>query len=152
MVAVAITAIVTASSADRGPTSSVAAGSDESTPRAGTPIRIRVGKTTMTARLDDNSTARDLVGQLPLTLTGRDFNRLEKIASLPRKLSTKGAPAGADPDVGDIGYYAPSGELVFYYGDVGYFSGVVSIGRFDSDLDVLRRQPDGFTVLVERAD
>jgi hypothetical protein len=106
----------------------------------------------MTARLDDNSTARDLVGQLPLTLTFRDFNRVEKIAALPRTLSTNEVPAGADPDIGDIGYYAPSGDSVFYYGDVGYFSGIVRIGRFDSDLDFIRQQPDGFTVTIERAD
>jgi hypothetical protein len=164
--AIAITATVTACSANRGPTSSSAASSGRpteaneattspSTTRpsaADTPIRIRLGERTMTARLDDNATARDLVGQLPLTLTFRDFNRLEKIAALPLKLPTNEVPAGADPDIGDIGYYAPSGDLVFYYGDVGYFSGIVRIGRFDSDLDFIRQQPDGFTVTIERAD
>ena len=40
-----------------------------------------------------------------------------------------GVPAGADPNINDIGYYAPSDDLVFYYGDVGYFNGIVRIGR-----------------------
>ncbi len=119
---------------------------------AGTPIRLRVGDRTIAAELNDTSTARDLLDQLPLALSFRDFNRVEKIGALPRELSTTGVPAGADPDIGEIGYYAPSGDLVFYYGDVGYFSGIVRIGRLGSDLDFLRRQPDGFTVTIERTD
>jgi hypothetical protein len=84
-------------------------------------------------------------------LSFRDFNGVEKIAALPRRLTTAGVPAGADPDVNDIGYYAPSGDLVFYYGEVGYFDGIVRIGRFDSDIDLIQRQPDGFDVTIERA-
>jgi hypothetical protein len=74
-----------------------------------TPIKITIAGTVITARLADNATARDVAAQLPLTLTFKDFNQVEKIARLPRRLSVDGAPAGADPDIGDIGYYAPSG-------------------------------------------
>ena len=117
-----------------------------------TSIRITVEGRTLTARLADNATARDLVDQLPLTLRFRDFNRVEKIAKLPRPLTLDGAPAGADPDVDDIGYYAPSGDLVLYYGDVGYFDGIVRLGRFgDGDLAAIARQPDGFEVTLEQA-
>lgn len=73
----------------------------------GTPIRIAFGDTELAGRLRDNSTARDLAEQLPLTLTFRDHNDAEKTAPLPRKLSVGGAPAGHDPDAGDIGYWAP---------------------------------------------
>ena len=62
----------------------------------------------------------DLIDQLPLTLRFRDFNHVEKIAKLPRPLTMEGVPAGDDPEINDIGYYAPSGDLVLYYGDVGY--------------------------------
>ena len=116
------------------------------------PITIAIADTVITARLADNATARDLLDQLPLTLRFRDFNHLEKIAKLPRPLTLDGAPAGADPDVDDIGYYAPSGDLVLYYGDVGYFDGIVRLGRFgDGDLAAIVRQPDGFEVTLERA-
>ncbi len=54
--------------------------------------------------------------------------------SWPPKLSTDDAPAGDDPFPRDIGYYAPWGNLVFYDGDVGYFSGIVRIGQFDGDM------------------
>ena len=116
-----------------------------------TPIKIAVAETEISARLADNATARDLAAQLPLTLTFKDFNRVEKIAKLPRRLSTDGVPAGADPDIGDIGYYAPSGDLVFYYGDVGYWNGIVRIGRFDTTMDLVEHQDDGFPVTIERS-
>jgi hypothetical protein len=116
-----------------------------------TPLNIIIADTVITARLADNATARDLAAQLPLTLTFKDFNQVEKIATLPRPLSTDGAPAGADPDIGDIGYYAPSGDLVFYYGDVGYWNGIVRIGRFDTPMELVEDQADNFQVTIERS-
>jgi hypothetical protein len=116
-----------------------------------TDIQITVGDQTFTAQLADNPTARDLEHQLPLTLRFRDFNRVEKIAKLPRPLTMDGVPAGDDPEINDIGYYAPSGDLVLYYGDVGYFNGIVRIGGLDAaDMSVIERQPDGFELTIDR--
>ena len=43
-------------------------------------------------------------------------------------------------------------DLVLYYGDVGYWNGIVRIGRFDSaQLSLIEGQPDGFEVTVEIA-
>jgi hypothetical protein len=117
----------------------------------GIPLKITIADTVITARLADNATARDLAAQLPLTLAFKDFNQVEKIAKLPRPLSMEGIPAGDDPDIGDIGYYAPSGDLVFYYGDVGYWNGIVRIGRFDTTMDVIEHQPDNVQVTIERS-
>lgn len=116
-----------------------------------TPIRVIIGDTALTGRLWDNATARDLIAQLPLTLTFRDFNGVEKLAPLPRKLSLDGVPAGDDPLPRDIGYYAPSGDVVFYYDDVGYFSGIVRIGQFDGSVDAIESQPGDFTARIELA-
>jgi hypothetical protein len=117
-----------------------------------TTIRITVGDQTISAQLTDNATARDLVAQLPLTLNIRDFNGVEKIAALPRPLTMNGVPAGDDPDVNDIGYYAPSNDLVFYYGEVGYFNGIVRIGQASSvDIDLIERQRDGTQITIEQA-
>ena len=115
-----------------------------------TPIKITIADTVITARLADNATAVDLAAQLPLTLTFRDLNQVEKIARLPRPLSMDGVPAGDDPDIRDIGYYAPSGDLVFYYGDVGYWNGIVRIGRFDTTMDLIEHQDDNFQATIER--
>ncbi len=117
-----------------------------------TPIQVIVGDTVLPARLWDNATARDLIAQLPLTLTFRDFNGVEKIAQLPRTLSMDGVPAGDDPLPRDIGYYAPSGDLVFYYDDVGYFTGIVRIGQFDGSVDAIVRQTGDFTARIELAE
>lgn len=116
-----------------------------------TPIRVIIGDTVLTGRLWDNATARDLIVQLPLTLTFRDFNRVEKIAQLPRKLTMEGVPAGDDPLRHDIGYYNPSGDLVFYYDDVGYFTGIVRIGQFDGNMDAITSQTGDFTATIELA-
>ena len=116
-----------------------------------TTVRITVANRTITAQLADNPTAQDLADQLPLILTFRDFNRVEKVAELPRPLTMEGVPAGDDPDINDIGYYAPSGDLVLYYGDVGYFTGIVRIGSLDAeDMRVIERQPDGFELTMDR--
>jgi hypothetical protein len=116
-----------------------------------TQIRVIIGDTILTGRLWNNATARDLIAQLPLTLTFRDFNELEKISQLPRKLSMDGVPAGDDPFPRDIGYYAPTGDLVFYYGDVGYFNGIVRIGQFDGNMDAITSQTGDFAAKIELA-
>jgi hypothetical protein len=119
---------------------------------AGTAIRVTFGDTQLTARLHDNATARDLAAQLPLTLTFRDHNGVEKTAPLPRKLSLDGAPAGHDPAAADIGYWAPDGDLVFYYdSDAPHFDGIVPIGRLDGDADALERQSGDFRVTIQLA-
>ena len=46
-----------------------------------------------------------------MTMTLEDYASTEKITYLSRKLSTADAPAGVDPDAGDITYYAPWGNL-----------------------------------------
>jgi hypothetical protein len=116
-----------------------------------TTIRITIANRPINARLTDNPTAQDLADQLPLTLTFSDFNGAEKIAELPRPLTMDGVPEGDDPDIADIGYYAPSDDLVLYYGDVGYWNGIVRIGRFNADdLDFIKGQPDRFQVTIEK--
>lgn len=116
-----------------------------------TPITIVIGADSYPATLADNPAAHDLAAQLPLTLTFKDLNRVEKTAALPRPLATTGMPAGADPDINDIGYYSPSGDLVLYYGDVGYWDGIVRIGTLPKGMPDIARQPDGFTATITRA-
>jgi len=114
-------------------------------------VRITVADQTISAQLGESPTDQELVDQLAIVLASSDFNRVEKVGELPRRLTMDGVPAGDDPDINDIGYYAPSRSLVFYYGDVDYFNGIVRIGRFnDRDIELIERQPDGFQVTIER--
>jgi hypothetical protein len=85
----------------------------------------------------DNATTRDLLSLLPMTLTLEDDSSTEKIGYPPRKLSTPGAPAGVDPSVGDIAYYAPWGNLAIFYKDFGYSRGLIGLGRIDSGIEAL---------------
>ena len=141
-----------ASTPDPSPSPSPAPGDQDANPSEGTPIRITFGDTVLAARLHDNATARDLAAQLPLTLTFRDHNNVEKTAPLPRELSLEGAPEGHDPAAGDIGYWAPGGDLVFYYdSDAPFFNGIVRIGEFDGEMDAIERQSGDFSVTIERA-
>ena len=101
-------------------------------------IRLTINGQSTTATLDDNPTARDFLSMLPLTLTLEDYASTEKIAYPPRKLSTEGAPAGVDPEVGDITYYAPRGNLALFYKDFGYSSGLIRLGRFDNSVGIIQ--------------
>ncbi|MBB3326761.1 cyclophilin-like fold protein [Microlunatus antarcticus] len=114
-----------------------------------TPVRVVVGGRTFAAELFDNPTARDLADRLPLTVAMDDLHGTEKTGGLPQALTTDGAPRGSDPDVGEIGYYAPGRDLVFYYGDMGYYPGIVRIGRFDESIARLVDEGDGVSVRVE---
>jgi hypothetical protein len=115
-------------------------------------VRITFGDAQLTGRLDDNATARDLADQLPLTLTFRDHNDVEKTAPLPRELSIDGAPAGHDPAAGDIGYWAPGGDLVLYYDDgAPFFDGIVRIGELVGDTGPLEREGEDLEVTIDQA-
>ena len=94
-------------------------------------IAITVDGQRFTATLDDSAAAHDLLAQLPVTLEMVDHGGVEKTGPLPGPLSLAGQPEGADPDVGDLGYYAPGNDLVLYYGDQSYFPGIVVLGRLD---------------------
>jgi hypothetical protein len=79
-------------------------------------IRIEFNRASMTATLYDNPSARDFASMLPLDLTIDDYSTNEKIAYLPRKLTEEdGGPFGNEAP-GDLAYYAPWGNLAFFYG------------------------------------
>lgn len=103
-------------------------------------IRLTINGKSATATLLDNATSRDFFLLLPMTLTLEDYAATEKIAYVPRKLSTEGAPAGIDPAVGDIAYYAPWGNLAIFYKDFRYSEGLVRLGKIESGLEALRVQ------------
>ncbi len=98
-------------------------------------IRLTINGEPTTATLSDNPTARDFLALLPTTLKLEDHASTEKIAYLPRKLSTQSAPAGVDPEVGDIGYYAPWGNLAIYYRDFAYSPGLIRLGRIETGIE-----------------
>ena len=130
-------------------TSAVAATDEVSHSRRETmKIRMTMAGQIITASLEESDSARDFFAMLPLTLPFEDYAETEKIAYLPGKLTTQGAPKGIDPNVGDICYYTPWGNLAIYYRDFGYSSGLIRLGRITSGLDALTAQPSG-TLTIE---
>lgn len=115
-----------------------------------TPIRLVVGDQSVNAILWDNPAGRDLRDRLPLTLTVRDYGGVEKIGRLDQPLTMDAMPDGDDPEIGDLGYYAPNGVFVIYTGDVGYWDGIARIGRVDGDLGMLAGLGDDATITIER--
>ena len=110
----------------------------------GVEVRVRID--------DDTPVGRDFLASLPLTLTVKDHNGTEKIAMLPRKLKTRGAPAGMKPAVGDFAYYAPWGNLAIFYKDFTYSEGLVALGRVEAGLDELARLESEMKVTIELVD
>ena len=125
-------------------------GRDKETP--GVKIRLLTEDTVLTATLVDNAATRDFVSLLPLDLTLRDHASTEKVSDLPSRLATRGTPDGVDPEIGDIAYYAPWGNLAIYYRDFGYSKGLVKLGRIDSGIEKLARRGGKFIVRFEVAD
>ncbi|WP_233261428.1 cyclophilin-like fold protein [Vitiosangium sp. GDMCC 1.1324] len=114
-------------------------------------IRLTMGEKVLTATLRDNETARDFVSLLPLTLTLEDYAATEKISDLPRRLSTKGAPAGTAAAAGDITYYAPWGNLALFHRDFRHSTGLVTLGKLDGGVEALR-EPGPLKVRIELAE
>ncbi|KQP19388.1 cyclophilin-like fold protein [Pseudorhodoferax sp. Leaf267] len=101
-------------------------------------IRIVLGEQAITVALDGSAAARDFTLLLPLTLTLEDYAATAKIATLPRKLDTFGAPAGCTPQTGDFSYYAPWGNLALFHKPFTHSAGLVRLGRMEGDLALLR--------------
>lgn len=116
-----------------------------------TKIRMTIEGTEVTATLADNTTAREFISLLPMSLTLEDYNKTEKVSDLPQRLSIEGAPEGFDPSAGDIAYYAPWGNLAVFYRDFGYSRGLVQLGRIEVGREILE-QHGPLTVTIERVE
>src|SRR5215204_1707656 len=103
-----------------------------------TRVRFAVGDAEIIVRVADNPTSRDFVSMLPLTLSFRDFNAMEKIGDLPRRLTTQGS-TGGPPANGDLICFVPWGNIGFFYDaarrDVSFDDQVIPIGTVESGYD-----------------
>lgn len=60
---------------------------------------------------------------------------------------------GHDPSAGEIGYWAPDADLVFYYdSDAPFFNGIVRIGEFSGAMNAIEEQDQDFSATIELAD
>ncbi|KQW90335.1 hypothetical protein ASC94_19685 [Massilia sp. Root418] len=113
-------------------------------------IRLTAGRQSATAMLYDNATARDFAALLPLTLTMEDYDIIERVSALPRKLDTHGAPAGMAPVAGELSHYAPWGNLAIFIQGRPYARSLLPLGKVDQGLSILA-QPGPYQLRIERA-
>lgn len=119
-------------------------------------ISVTIGGQQYAATLYDNAAARDLASQLPLTLSFRDFGSGfdEKIGDLPNALSTEGMKDSDNGESGEIGYWSPQPRVVLYTGEVGEYSGIHIIGRFEDPsaaVDTIGQQSGEFSASIQQA-
>lgn len=114
-------------------------------------IRCAFSEQSFAATLHDIPAARDLAALLPLDLTIEDYSTNEKIAYLPRKLSTEGSGPFGDEAPGDVCYYAPWGNIVFFHDSYRYSRGLIRIGRLEGGIGPLLKRGT-FPLRMELAD
>jgi hypothetical protein len=115
------------------------------------PIRIVLEGRELRGTLDDTPAGRDFASLLPLTLQLTDFHGAEKIADLPRRLSSDDQiPAGTPGAPGDMTVYAPWGNLAIFYRDLTYSDDLFRVGRLESGAaEVLAELTDSTTITIE---
>ena len=111
-------------------------------------IKLTFNARTTTATLYDNPSAHDFASMLPLDLEIKDYGSNEKIAYLPRKLTTQGNGPFSNERPYDLCYYMPWGNLAMFYADYKH-PGLVRLGRFDDGYEALH-VPGEFPLRIER--
>ena len=113
-------------------------------------IKLTVnGNEEVFANLEDNVASREFLEMLPLTLTFEDFNNTEKIANIPSELNVDGLPSGYTPEVGDLAYYAPWGNISVFYEDFRYSNSLYKLGTLESGADIFGNMNEDFEVVIE---
>lgn len=115
-------------------------------------IKLIFNNEEVIVKLYNNPSSRDFWALLPLTLTFQDYAGVEKISYLPRKLSTKDAPAGCTPTTGDFTYYSPWGNLAIFCKNFQYSNGLIILGKIESGIEKLANMRSDFTVKIEKVD
>ena len=92
-------------------------------------MKIKIGTTVFTARLQDNATAAAFSKLLPLTVNMVELNGNEKYADLPAKLVANAVNPGSI-QTGDLMLYGSS-TLVLFYKSLSTSYAYTRIGRIE---------------------
>ena len=128
-------------------------GNDENNDQTATSMKmnITVGSHTVTATMEDNAAARDLLSRLPLEVTLKDFNNTtEKIFYLDPALTIEGVTRGCAPTPGDITIYVPWSNVAIFCKKWSHSNDLIKIGHIDGNgIEALTVTGD-ITVKLER--
>ena len=113
-------------------------------------IKISTDKGNIIVQLEDNSATKDLLGRLPLMLQFENYNDTDKIAYLDTQLDTSDAPDKCTPKSGDLAYYAPWGNLAFFYQDFRESPELVPLGKIIEGKEYLDDIEQSDSVTIEQ--
>ena len=112
-------------------------------------VRFLVGGDEIIVRLEDNPAADSLYEMLPMELRFEDYNGTEKIAYPDETLTTDGAPDHCTPQRGDLCFYAPWGNLCFFYRDFRESPSLVPLGTIEAGIEYLEALDSAASVTAE---
>lgn len=116
-------------------------------------MAITVGDRTITAAMEDNAAARDLLSRLPMEVTLNDYNNTtEKIFYPDPELDLDGVTRGCAPVPGDITIYAPWGNVAIFCKSWSHSNDLIKIGHIDGDGIEALSVPGDVPVRLERAE
>lgn len=113
-------------------------------PQTSLNMKIIVGARTITATMEDNAAAKDLLSRLPLEITLEDFNNTtEKIFYPDPALNTTGVKSGCAPVPGDITIYAPWKNVAIFCKNWSHSNDLIKIGHIDGNgIEALQQAGD----------
>lgn len=114
-------------------------------------IQLSLNDEKTIAQLENNPATRDFYELLPLNLKFSDYVGKEKIShELKKRLNTSGL-SGYAPQVGDLFYFAPWGNLGIFYDKQPFHSGLVRFGNVGANfLSKIKAQKDDFEIKFEK--
>jgi hypothetical protein len=113
-------------------------------------ITVKGNGNTIVYELNDSPAARDLYGQLPLSIEVENYGGNEKIYYPPKKLGTANTPLVKKAENGTLAYYAPWGDVVMFYGGFGSASGLYELGRAIKGSEHIRSLSGTITIEASR--
>lgn len=108
-------------------------------------IEVKADDATVVFEFNDSMAARELYGQLPLSVEVENFSTNEKIFYLPERLDEGDAPH-AEGGKGVLAYYAPWGNVVMFYGSFSPNPGLYELGEAVSGADGIANLTGTLTV------
>ncbi|HED6632357.1 TPA: hypothetical protein SHD19_000911 [Campylobacter coli] len=100
-------------------------------------IKLLFNGKELLVNLEQNEASRQFYNTLPLELEFSDFIGKEKIAHLPKVLNAKGSSA-YKPQIGDLFYYVPWGNIGIFYELQNANEDLVFLGKIQGNLEFLK--------------
>ncbi|MEH2927130.1 cyclophilin-like fold protein [Campylobacter coli] len=114
-------------------------------------IKLLFNGKELLVNLEQNEASRQFYNTLPLELEFSDFIGKEKIAHLSKALNAKGSSA-YKPQIGDLFYYVPWGNIGIFYELQNANEDLVFLGKIQGNLEFLKMQKGDFKVRIEKGD